>query len=137
MSKQIATEIQELRDIIHRHYESSGMRSTHTEIMHDVVVPTHIVAYLVRRGMSGQITSYFNSRRKDGLPFAPFVNDRQEHVPLDLADLSELEYVATAAVRRGDAEYAQARKVATLARERFGRSIIVDGVDLSEEVRAA
>jgi len=133
----ITSEKDELRDIIHRHYEATGMRATHADIMHDLVVPPHVAQWLVRKGLSGQITSYFSARREDGLPFAPVVNEANEHVPLDLAEFAELEYVALAAVRRGDAEYAQARRVGILARERYGRSIVVDGIDLSAEEAAA
>lgn len=133
----ITSEKDELRDIIHRHYEATGMRATHADIMHDLVVPQHVADWLVRKGLSGQITSYFSAHREDGLPFAPVVNDLNEHVPLDLAEFAELEYVAAAAVNRGLAEFQQARKVGALARERYGRSIIVNGIDLSAEKQDA
>lgn len=131
-----ASEIEELRDMIHRHFEATGMRATHSELMADMTVPAHIAQYLIKKGLSGQITSYFSKRRDDGLPFAPVVNADNEHVPLDLAEFEEIEYFVNGCIRRGDAEYAQARRGAALARERYGREIVVPGVDLSEGVAA-
>lgn len=129
----ITSETQELQDIIARHFEMAGERATHADLMHDVVVPDHIAEVLVRKGLSTQITSYFSKKRADGLPFAPIVNEEKEHVNLELAGFEELEYVARGCVARGKAEFAQAQRVSDLALATHGRSIVIDGRDLSRK----
>lgn len=131
-----ASEKQELQEIIHREFENVGRRTTHRELMDSVLEVVghepHLAAALIRKGLSGHVTSYFSKHREDGLPFAPVVNDSREHVDLELAGFAELEFVARGCIARGEAEFAQARKVAALARATFGRTIVVAGVDLSE-----
>ncbi len=132
------SEREELGDLIRETYEAEfGARASHREVFQAVLpnVPQHIRDYIADDGIRRAVTQMFNAK-SDGLPFAPVVNEAGEHVPFDLMEFSEYEFVATGYVRKAAPLLAQARRVADEARDRFGRVIEVDGVPLTAE-RAA
>lgn len=135
----ISSEREELAEIIDRVFvEQFGCRASHRELYQAVLpqVPQHIIAYFASDAIRSKVSSFF-TRKRDGLPFAPVVNTNGDHLPFELMDFSEYEYVATRYVRKAQPLLTQARKVAAEASEKFGRSVVVDGVDLSEKNKAA
>ncbi|MFT4051587.1 MAG: hypothetical protein QM677_04960 [Microbacterium sp.] len=144
----MSPEVEELDAIILRVYEGDfGFRASHREVLEKVLANVdkhytvtgankHLVLYGFRSWCSRRVTTVFNKSR-GGLPFAPVVNSNRQHVPLEHALFSELEYLAKGYVSRGDAEYKQARKVARKAYDVYGKRIVVNGIDLAGNEGAA
>lgn len=135
----VTSEREELAEIIDRVFvEEFGSRASHRELYQAVLpqVPKHIIAYFASDAIRSKVSSFF-TRKRDGLPFAPVVNTSGDHVPFELMDFSEYEYVATRYVRAAEPLMTQARKVASEAEDKFGIPVMVDGVNLSEKRRSA
>lgn len=138
----ILSEREEAISLARRVFEEEyGARAAYSEVIETVVERVsnqkHLNDYFVRSGLRGAVSAMFAQRDADGLPFAPVANGQGEHVAVPLMSFEEYEFVARRYVAEGDANYAQARKLARKAHETFGRSIVVDGIDLSAEERAA
>ncbi len=133
------SEREELAEIIDRVFvEEFGCRASHRELYQAVLpqVPKHIINYFASDAIRSKVSSFF-TRKRDGLPFAPVVNTNGDHVPFELMDFSEYEFVATRYVRAAEPLMTQARKVASEASDKFGRPVVIDGVNLSEKRKRA
>lgn len=140
-------EVEELDEIIMRVYEGEfGFRANHREVFQGSLlvvdrnyeltgVNGHLVRYGFQRWVAQRVTAVFN-RTRDGLPFAPIVNSRRQHVPVEHATFPEMEFIARRYVKRGETEFSQAHRVGAMAKDVYGRDLVVDGINLSHR-RAA
>jgi len=132
----IQSEREEAISLARRVFEEEyGARASYGEVIETVVERVanqkHLNDYFVRSGLRGAVSEMFAQRTAEGLPFAPVANKRGEHVAVPLMSFDEYEFVVRRYVAEGDAQYAQARKLARKARETFGKSIVVNGIDFA------
>lgn len=123
----------EMQDHIDRVFiDYLGGRATQRMVKDQVqeTLPAHMAEYLIGKGLDSEVSRYFRTKGKDGLPKAPEVNESGEHAPLSLLTVDELTYLHDKYVARADANATQAEKV----RERCLR---VHGVDLEQTARAS
>ncbi len=131
------SEREELNDIIARVFEEQfGSRASHGEVSREVleVLPRHILGHFASGAIKRQITAYFNRKiAGSDLPFAPVANSKGEHVQMELMDFSEYVFVATGYIDKGKRMYDKARVVGAEALSKFGKPIVVGGVNLSDK----
>lgn len=122
----------ELREIIERVYiDDLGGRATQQMVHQGVwaALPEHLTDYLIGKGISSEVQSYFRTQGNDGLPKFPEVNADGEHRQLELLSVDEFVFVHTSYVARADANSAKAERVRELC-------MVTHGVDLGSKASA-
>ncbi|MEH3033325.1 MAG: hypothetical protein PGN07_04615 [Aeromicrobium erythreum] len=129
-----SSENAELHDLIHRVFtETFGSAASAPEVFREVVtsIPDHLTRHLVGKGPKAEISGYFRTKRADGLPQAPEVDDEGTHKQLDLMTVPEYRYVIEQYLKSSAASQAQAQKLADLCHALHGVTIPLQMIDAS------
>lgn len=121
-----SSENAEIHDLIHRIFtEQFGSAASTPEVYRAAAdsLPEHLSRHLIGKGLKAEISRYFRTKRSDGLPQAPEVDDEGTHKQLDLMTVPEYRYVIEAYLKSSAASRAQAAKLIDLCREIHGVTI--------------